>query len=56
MFDEFTSSTQRRGFFGRITAAAMGLGVASLAPETAEAAASRAKDPQLEALFGKLNG
>jgi intracellular sulfur oxidation DsrE/DsrF family protein len=56
MLDEFTSSTPRRGFLGRFAAAAMGLGVASLTPETAEAAISRAKDPQLEAWFSKLTG
>lgn len=56
MLDEFTSSTPRRGFLGRFAAAAMGLGVASLTPEAAEAAVSRAKDPQLEAWFGKLTG
>lgn len=56
MLDEFTSSTPRRGFLGRFAAAAMGLSVASLVPEGAEAATSRAADPQLEAWFGKLTG
>jgi len=56
MLDEFTSSTPRRGFLGRFAAAAMGIGVASLAPEVAQASTSRAKDPQLEAWFGKLTG
>jgi hypothetical protein len=56
MLDEFTSSTPRRGFIGRIAAAAMGIGVAGLVPKTAEAGASRAADPQLEAWFGKLSG
>ncbi|MFN2602191.1 MAG: hypothetical protein ABR582_05480 [Gemmatimonadaceae bacterium] len=56
MLDEFTSSTPRRGFLGRFAAAALGLGVTSLAPEAATAATSRAADPQLEAWFGKLTG
>jgi hypothetical protein len=58
MFDELTSSTPRRGFIGRLAAAAMGIGVASVVPEQAEAKsnASRAADPQLEAWFGKLSG
>jgi intracellular sulfur oxidation DsrE/DsrF family protein len=56
MLDEFTSSTPRRGFIGRITAAAMGLGVASLVPESAQAATSRAADAKLEAWFAKMNG
>jgi intracellular sulfur oxidation DsrE/DsrF family protein len=56
MLDDFTSSTPRRGFLGRITAAAMGLGVASLVPEGAEAAVSHAKDAALEAWFAKMNG
>lgn len=56
MLDEFTSSTPRRGFIGRLAAAAMGIGAASLAPKGAEAEVSRAADPQLEAWFGKLTG
>jgi intracellular sulfur oxidation DsrE/DsrF family protein len=56
MLDDFTSSTPRRGFLGRFAAAAMGLSVASLVPEEAEAGVSRAADPQLEAWFGKLSG
>jgi hypothetical protein len=58
MLDEITSSTPRRGFIGRIAAAAMGIGAASMVPEAAEAevAASRSKDPQLEAWFNKLKG
>ena len=56
MLDEFTSSTPRRGFIGRVAAAAMGFGVASLAPEPAEAATSKPADPKLEAWFGKLRG
>jgi hypothetical protein len=56
MLDEFTSSTPRRGFIGRVAAAAMGISVASLLPDRAEASTSRAADPQLEAWFGKLNG
>jgi hypothetical protein len=56
MLDEFTSSTPRRGFLGRFAAAALGIGVAGLSPDTAEAGVSRAKDPKLEAWFGKLNG
>jgi len=56
MLDELASSTPRRGFIGRIAAAAMGIGVGSLVPEGAEAGTSGAKDPQLEAWFGKLAG
>lgn len=58
MLDEITSSTPRRGFIGRIFAAAMGIGAASLVPEAvrAEAGKSTALDPQLEAWFGKLSG
>jgi hypothetical protein len=56
MLDEFTSSTPRRGFLGRFAAAAMGIGVASLAPEAAEAAAFKPADAKLEAWFGKLTG
>jgi len=56
MLDGFSSPTQRRGFIGRLAGAAMGLGVASLVPETVEAGTSRAADPQLEAWFGKLSG
>jgi len=41
---------------GRFAAAAMGIGVASLAPEAAEAATSKPTDPKLEAWFGKLTG
>lgn len=56
MFDDLNSSTPRRGFLGRFAAAAMGLGVTGLVPKEAEAAVSRAADPQLEAWFGKLTG
>lgn len=56
MLDRFTSSTPRRGFIGRLAAAAMGVGVASLVPEGAEAAVSKPADPHLEAWFGKLTG
>jgi hypothetical protein len=56
MLDEFASSTPRRGFIGQVAAAAMGIGVASLVPEGAEAGTSPAADPQLEAWFGKLKG
>ena len=56
MLDEFTSSTPRRGFLGRFAAAALGLGVTSLAPEAANAAALKPADPKLEAWFGKLTG
>jgi len=55
MFDEFTSSTPRRGFLGRFAAAAMGIGAASLTPALAEAATSNPADPKLEAWFNKLN-
>jgi len=56
MLDDFTSSTPRRGFLGRFAAAAMGIGAASLAPETAAAATSKPTDPKLEAWFNKLTG
>jgi intracellular sulfur oxidation DsrE/DsrF family protein len=58
MLDEFTSSTPRRGFIGRIAAAAMGIGVTSLVPRAADAESGTypATDPQLEAWFGKLKG
>jgi hypothetical protein len=58
MLDDFTSSTPRRGFIGRLAAAAMGVGVASLVPEGVEAEGGtlRAADPALEAWFGKLGG
>lgn len=58
MLDGLTSSTPRRGFLGRMAAAAMGIGAASLAaPEHASAApASRSTSPALEAWFGKLKG
>ena len=56
MLDALTSSTPRRGFIGRLAAAAMGIGAASLVPEGAEAGTSAAMDPQLEAWFGKLKG
>ena len=58
MLDEITSSTPRRGFIGRIAAAAMGIGAVSLLPEAvkAEAGKSSASDPQLEAWFGRLKG
>ena len=56
MMDEFTAPTPRRGFFGRLTAAAIGLGAGSLLPASAlaEAGTSRGADPQLEAWFRKL--
>jgi intracellular sulfur oxidation DsrE/DsrF family protein len=56
MLDQFTSSTPRRGFIGRMAAAAMGFGVANLVPRGAEAETriSPAVDPQLEAWFAKL--
>jgi hypothetical protein len=58
MLDGLTSPTPRRGFIGRIAAAAMGIGVASLAPEAAEAetAGALASDPKLDAWFGMLKG
>ena len=56
MLDDFASATPRRGFLGRITAAAMGFGAASLVPVAAEAAASRSVDPKLDAWFARLNG
>lgn len=54
--EAFTSPTARRGFFGRLTAAAIGLGAAGLLPETAAALApsSNAANPELEAWFKRL--
>src|SRR5688500_11016818 len=46
----------RRAFIGRVAAEAMGIRVASLVPDEADAATSRAADAQLEAWFGKLDG
>src|SRR5438045_8865960 len=46
MLDEFTSSTPRRGFLGRFAAAALGLGVPSLDPEAANAAAFKPAHPK----------
>lgn len=56
MLDDLNSSTPRRGFIGKVTAAAMGLGVASLVPEGAEAGVNRSADAALDAWFGKLTG
>jgi intracellular sulfur oxidation DsrE/DsrF family protein len=59
MFDENAAGTPRRGFLGRIAAAAMGLGAATLLPTPATAEdgpAHPARDPKLEAWFGKLTG
>jgi hypothetical protein len=54
------SSTElpRRGFIGTVAAAAAGLGMVGLLPgsASADATASSAADPQLEAWFGKLQG
>jgi hypothetical protein len=58
MSNEFTPGTPRRGFLGRMAAAAVGLGAVGLMPESARAAVgtSSAADPKLEAWFGKLAG
>ncbi|MEO5799656.1 MAG: twin-arginine translocation signal domain-containing protein [Gemmatimonadales bacterium] len=58
MSDEPTPGTARRGFLGSVAAAAVGLGAASLMPESAHASAFApgAVDPKLEAWFGKLTG
>lgn len=58
MLEQFTTSTARRGFLGRITAAAFGLGAATLVPAQAHAAISPSpgSDPELEAWFAKLTG
>lgn len=58
MFDENAAGTPRRGFLGRIAAAAVGLGAVGLVPMPARAAvgAANAADPKLEAWFGKLTG
>ncbi len=59
MFEQFTTSTPRRGFLGRITAAAFGLGAATLVPASAAHAGvsgSPGADPELEAWFAKLTG
>ena len=58
MYDESTPDTPRRGFLGRMAAAAVGFGAAGLLPAPARAAtvASPAADSKLEAWFGKLAG
>lgn len=58
MSDESTPGTPRRGFLGSVAAAAVGLGAASLLPESAHAAAltSSAADPKLDAWFAKFTG
>lgn len=58
MEDSLTPGTPRRGFLGRVVAAAVGLGATSLLPTAAQAAsvASAAVDPQLEAWFAKFVG
>lgn len=58
MHDDFTPGTPRRGFLGRLAAAAVGLGAVGLMPTPgrAEAGTSRTADPTLEAWFGKLTG
>ena len=58
MHEDFTPGTPRRGFLGRVAAAAVGLGAVGLmpTPARAEAVASRSADPELEAWFGKLAG
>ncbi|MGH7582286.1 MAG: hypothetical protein ACREL5_03560 [Gemmatimonadales bacterium] len=56
MIDLFASPTPRRGFLGRIAAAAIGGAVAGTIPATLAAESTAARDPKLEAWFGKLNG
>ena len=58
MHDDFTPGTPRRGFLGRMAAAAVGLGAVGLMPmpARAESGTSRSADPKLEAWFGKLTG
>ena len=58
MYDESAPDTPRRGFLGRMAAAAVGFGAAGLLPRPARAAtaASPAADSKLEAWFGKLAG
>ena len=52
------STTARRGFLGRIAAAAAAIGVGGAVPSRALAAepADRAADPALDAWFGKIKG
>ncbi|MEP6590988.1 MAG: hypothetical protein ABJC19_07380 [Gemmatimonadota bacterium] len=56
MLKGLTAPTARRGFFGRMTAAALGLSAIGLLPSVVEAEEepSVATDPQLEAWFRKL--
>lgn len=59
MLEQFTTCTPRRGFLGRITAAAFGLGAATLVPGSAahaDAPGPPGADPDLEAWFAKLTG
>jgi hypothetical protein len=56
MIGPFTSSTPRRGFLGRIAAAAMGTAVAGALPAELSAESHGVADPKLEAWFARLNG
>ena len=57
MSHTLVSTTARRGFLGRIAAAAAAIGVgAAPARLLAEEPAERAADPALEAWFGKIKG
>jgi intracellular sulfur oxidation DsrE/DsrF family protein len=60
MLSEFSSSTPRRGFLGRIAMAAAALGLGSTIPVPLAAEPPRrpssGADPALEAWFGKITG
>ena len=56
MIDPLTSPTPRRGFLGRVAAAAVGVAVGSSLPASlaAETTAAHSADPALEAWFGRI--
>jgi hypothetical protein len=58
MIDTLTSPTPRRGFLGRVAAAAMGVAVGGTLPArlSAETVKASSADPQLEAWFARLTG
>lgn len=57
MADDVLAGIPRRGFLGSVAAAAVGIGAVSLNADAAFATpVAAARDPQLEAWFGKLRG
>lgn len=58
MLDALSSPTPRRGFLGRVAAAAMGIAAGGALPAAlaAESTPATTLDPQLEAWFDKLTG